>query len=419
MTHLAESPDISSEPPRARAGPLSGLRILDVSRVLAGPFCTMVLADLGADVIKVEDCDSGDQTRGTPPFVGDLSHYFLAINRNKRGICLNLKSEQGREAFLRLASESDVVIENFRPGVMESLGLSPTSLLAANPRLIVCSISGFGQTGPMRDVPAFDIITQALSGAMTINGPVGGEPTRLGIPLGDIGSGMWALIGILSALQHRNATGKGSAIDISMLEGLMFQLGYMSQLYWFTGQSPVSAGNGHQSVAPYGCYETKDGSIVVAVLNQRFFENFCRACEHEHLISDPRYIDPVSRNTHRVQLEEIVRSIIVTRTKTEWVAAFKKWDVPCAEVNSIGEALEQPVSVERRFIGAVNHPIYGPLRVMNNPLRFGGAFDSGTHNPPPALGEHTDEVLQWLGYTDADIRAMEEAGSIRRCARQA
>lgn len=399
-----------------RDGPLKGIRVLDLSRVLAGPFCTMVLGDLGAEIIKVEDCDAGDQTRALPPFANGLSHYFLAINRNKKSIALNLKSDEGRDIFLRLAGSADVVIENFRPGVMDSLRLSIDDLRRANPRLIVCSISGFGQTGAMRDVPAFDIITQALSGVMSINGEEGGKPLRLGIPLGDIGSGLWALIGILASLQHRNATGGVLAVDISMLESLMSLLGYLSQLYWFTGNSPVSAGNGHHSASPYGCYEVKDGAIVLAALNQRFFENFARACNRSNLIDDPRFRTPASRSENRPALEGIVRELLRSRTKAEWVRVFEDSDVPCAEVNSVGEALNQSIVVDRGFIQSVTHPTVGDLKVMGCPVNFGQAFGRGGHARPPEHGEHTVSILAGLGLGLEEVAELERAGVVRACA---
>ena len=241
-----------------RAGPLSGVRVLDLSRVLAGPFCSMIMADLGADVIKVEELGKGDQTRTIPPFQGTESHYFLAINRNKRSIEIDLKSAAGRDIVLRLVRESDVLVENFRPGVMERLGLSYADLSAIKPDLIMCSISGFGQTGPMRTTASFDLVTQAMSGVMSINGERDGPPTKLGLPMGDIGGGMWAAIGALSGLQHRQSTGKGLHVDLSLLEGLMGFLGYLAQIHLVTGENPGRVGSSHHSIVPYGRFEVQD-----------------------------------------------------------------------------------------------------------------------------------------------------------------
>ncbi|MGD9943589.1 MAG: CaiB/BaiF CoA transferase family protein [Burkholderiaceae bacterium] len=396
------------------AGPLQGVRVLDLTRVLSGPFCTMIFADLGADVIKIEDCEGGDQTRSHYPFIDDLSHYFLAVNRNKRSVAVNLKHAAGRDLILRLAAQVDVLIENFRPGVMASLGLSIDELRQANSRLIVCSISGYGQTGSLRTAPAFDIITQALSGVMSINGEEGGGPLRLGIPLGDIGGGLWAAIGVLSALQHRHRTGEALHVDLSLLEALMAQLGYLSQLYFVTGASPGSAGNRHHTVSPYGCYEASDGSIVIAVLNQRFFESFCRTSGRLDLLGDARFCTPEQRSANRAELDAIVCEIIKGRARDEWVRAFEAADVPCAAVKSVGEALEQPIVRERGFIRTVDHPTAGPLPVVGNPLRFEGRFESERFERPPQQGEHTAQVLREAGLDDDEIGRLERSGTIRR-----
>ncbi len=394
-------------------GPLKGIKILDLTRVLAGPLCTMILADLGADVVKIEDCEDGDQTRSHAPFVDDLSHYFLAVNRNKKSVAINLKQPQGRALLLRLASRVDVLVENFRPGVMASLGLSTEELRQSNSNLIVCSISGYGQTGSMKTAPAFDIVTQALSGVMSINGEPGGGAMRLGIPLGDIGAGLWGVIGVLSALQHRNATGEALHTDISMLEALISQLGYLSQLYFLTGTSPTSAGNRHHTVSPYGCYNVEDGSIVIAVINQRFFKNFCIAANCEELLKDSRFLTGEDRSRNREELDVIVSDLLKKKKRDEWVALLKEADVPCAAVNTVGEALEQDILKERGFIKTVDHPTAGPLRVVGSPLRFDGRFEASKYDLPPQQGEHTAEVLRVAGYSDEEIGDLDRAGAIK------
>jgi crotonobetainyl-CoA:carnitine CoA-transferase CaiB-like acyl-CoA transferase len=400
-------------PPKPRAGPLSGIRVLDLTRVLAGPFCSMVLGDLGAEIIKIEDCNGGDMMRDAPPAVADLSHYFLAVNRNKKSVALNLKTTEGREIFLRMLSDADIVLENFRPGVMDSLGLSVPSLRERNKRIIVCSISGFGQTGSLKDAPAYDIIAQAMSGVMGINGEAGGGPLRMGIPMGDIGGGLWALVGVLSALQHRHSSGEGLHVDISLLEGLIAQLGYMSQLYFFNGQSPTAVGNGHQSVSPYGCYPVRDGDVVVAAMTPQFFENFCHTTGREELLSDPRFIDTAARKQNRLALEAIVADIMKAHTRAEWTAIFERGDVPCAAVLAVGEALEQPIVRERDFIKTVDHPMAGPLRVVDNPVRYTGRFTQERHAAPPGYSEHTAEILKGLGFGEEELLSLEQRGVIK------
>lgn len=239
-----------AQTPRPRRGPLDGVRVLDLSRVLAGPFCSVILADLGAEVIKVEELGSGDQTRTIPPFVGGESHYFLSINRNKSSVALDARTEAGRDILRKLATQCDVVLENFRPGVMERLGLGYAQLRELKPDIIVCSISGFGAKGAMSGKPSFDLVTQALSGVMSINGYADGTPTKLGLPLGDIGGGLWAALGVMAALNERHATGEGSHVDLSLLEGLMGLLGYLGQIYLVTGESPGRMGDSHHNIVP-------------------------------------------------------------------------------------------------------------------------------------------------------------------------
>ncbi len=397
--------------PLEQEGPLAGIRILDLSRVLAGPFCSMILADLGAEVIKVEEPGSGDQTRTIPPFVNGESHYFLAINRNKRSIVVDLKRPEGREIVLKLAARSDAMLENFRPGVMERLGLSCEALEAANPRLVICSISGFGQTGPMRETASFDLVTQAMSGVMSINGEADGPPTKMGIPMGDVGGGLWAAIGILSGLQKRNATGRGSRIDISLLEGLMGMLGYLAQLYLVTGESPGRVGSGHHSVVPYGRYPVKDGFIVIALHVGAFWRKFCAAIGREDLATDARYRTTADRRANRDELEALVIEILRTKTAAEWHAIFEAADIPHGSVNDIGQAIHQDVIREREMLRAVQHARAGEVQVLGSPVRFAD-FDAHSYRASPLLGEHTRSVLAMLGYDDAAIDRLATDGIV-------
>jgi crotonobetainyl-CoA:carnitine CoA-transferase CaiB-like acyl-CoA transferase len=412
-TTPASSSSTASPPAAARAGPLAGVRILDLSRVLAGPFCSMILADLGAEVIKIEEIGSGDQTRTIPPFVNGESHYFLAINRNKKSVALDARTPEGRDVLLKIAARSDVILENFRPGVMARLGLDPGRLKAVKPDLIVCSISGFGATGPMRDKPSFDLVTQAMSGAMSINGYPDGPPTKLGIPLGDIGGGLWAAIGVLAALNERNATGRGTRIDLSLLEGLMGLLGYLAEIFLVTGENPGRMGNSHHNIVPYGLVPVKDGHIVLALHVGNFWRSFCKCIGREDLITQAEFRTFADRHRNRDQLERLLADIMRTRTAAEWHAILDAADIPHGIVHSIGEALSQPVIAERGFVKETDHPTAGKVRVMGSPLRFPGSYPDERVRHPPLLGQHTREVLGALaGLDDTAVDALIAAGVV-------
>lgn len=386
--------------------PLSGIKILDFSRILSGPYASMMLADLGAEVIKIETLESGDETRNFPPFKEDMSHYFIALNRNKKSMTLNLKSEKGVAIAKELVKQSDVVIENFRPGVMDKLGLSYDTLSALNPSLVYCSISGFGQDGPLRDKPAFDIVAQALSGIMSINGTPETGNSKLGIPLGDLSGSIFAVFGIQAALIERQRTHKGKFIDISMLDGLIGLLGYLSQIYFVTGQSPQAMGSMHASIVPYGTYPTKDGFVVVACLTQKFWENFANAIFRPELIKDDRFLTHETRLINRIQLEELIHKELKKRDSKYWLSRMNDFDVPNAPMLSVGEALEQDHCKERNLVSTIKHPKLGDIKVVGNPIKFG---DEGitNHTAPPYLGEHSTEILSTkLGLEPHEIEKL-------------
>jgi crotonobetainyl-CoA:carnitine CoA-transferase CaiB-like acyl-CoA transferase len=399
-------------PPAERAGPLTGVRVLDLSRVLAGPFCSMILADLGAEVIKVEENGQGDQTPTIPPFKAGESHYFLAINRNKRSVAVDLKTPAGRELVLRMAARADIVVENFRPGVLERLGLDYAALKSVKPDLIMCSISGFGQTGPLRTTASFDLISQAMSGVMSVNGEADGPPTKLGLPMGDIGGGLWAAIGALSGLQHRQRTGKGLHVDLSMLDGLIGLLGYLAEMHFFTGENPGRVGSSHHTIVPYGRFEVADGHIVLALHVGSFWRKFCVAIGREDLVTDARFRTTADRSANRAALEEIVTTVLKTRTAAEWTRILTEADVPHGPVHSVGEALAQPVVAARGLIKTVQHPQAGELKVVGSPLNFGAQFAETPYTPAPLLGADTAAVLAELGYGTEEIAALCEAGAI-------
>ena len=396
-------------PPSAhkRRGPLDGVRVLDLSRVLAGPFCSLILADLGAEVIKVEETGSGDQTRTIPPFVNGESHYFLAINRNKSSVALDARTDEGKALLKKLALQCDVVLENFRPGVMDRLGLGYATLKVLKPAIIMCSISGFGAQGAMRDKPSFDLVTQALSGVMSINGYADGAPTKLGLPLGDVGGGLWAALGVMAALTEKQVTGRGSHIDLSLLEGLMGLTGYLAQIYLVTGESPGRMGNDHHSIVPYGLVPVKDGHIVLALHVGEFWRKFCHAIGRDDLITNPDYRRVRDRQKNRDALEREIAAIMLTKTAAEWQQILDLADVPHAPVHDMGQALNQAIVKERGFVKTMQHPTAGPVQVMGNPLRFEGREDEARMAPPPLLGEHTRAVLGTLcGLSDAEIERL-------------
>jgi crotonobetainyl-CoA:carnitine CoA-transferase CaiB-like acyl-CoA transferase len=387
-------------------GPLEGIRVLDLTRVLAGPAASLALADLGAEVLKVEPPGSGDETRSFPPFREGESHYFLSVNRGKKSIVIDLKTDAGVALVRDLAAECDVLIENYRPGVMQRLGLGYESLSAINPRLIYCSISGFGMTGPLRDRPSFDIVLQALSGAMSVNGEPGGLPTKLGIPLGDLVGGINGPIGILSALYERSVTGRGRLIDISLLDGMLGMLGYLAQLAFFTGEDPLPQGSQHPNLVPYGTFPARDGSIIIACLTNSFWERVCQALGREELTRDARFDTIEKRRNNRTEVNEIISEFTLQQSVEQLVQLFTAHQVPHAPILGILEALAQPQAVARRMVVATQHQTLGNIPIVNRSITFPGEQQPDPV-APPVMGQHTDEILQGiLGLTPAQIEAL-------------
>lgn len=386
-------------------GPLNNVKVLDFTRVLSGPYATMMLADQGAEIIKIEAPVKGDDTRNFPPFQGDMSHYYMALNRNKKSIIINLSTEEGKSIARDLAAKSDVVIENFRPGVMERLGLDYATLSEHNPGLVYCSISGFGMDGPLRDQPSFDIVAQALSGVMSVNGEPGARPTKMGLPIGDMAGGIYGAIAILSALYERKETGKGRLIDISMLDSLLGMLGYLAQIYLVTGESPKPQGTRHPNLVPYGAFQTGDGYIIIACLTEGFWHNLARAIGAEELIEDSRFADYASRLAHRDELNELVERHIRTGTTAEWAERLQHYDVPHSPILSVGEALEHENTIARDMTSTVYHPVMGEFRLVGNPIHYMG-MPRPSLEPPPLLGENTEEVLKEV--LNLDVQQMAE-----------
>ena len=398
---------------RARS-PLSDVIVLDLTWVLAGPFASMTLCDLGAQVIKLERPPFGDVARTTIPHVDSESGYFFSVNRGKKSVCLDLKKPAGKDVFLRLAEKADVVMENFTPGTMESLGLGYDVLSARNPRLIYAATSGFGQTGPDRLRPALDIVVQGMGGIMSITGEPGGPPVRPGISLGDIAAGLYTAVGILAALQERERSGRGQMLDISMLDCQIAIQENAFMRYFATGETPRAIGTRHPLTTPFQAFPTRDGWIVLAlswgVPNQ--WELLCATIGRADLIDDPRFDTPALRTEHHHELEPALNEALRQRTTEEWLREFDAIGLPCGPLNDIPHAAEHPQVKARDMLVDVEHPSGFSLKIPNSPLRL-SRTPAGIQGPPPALGQHTDEVLaSLLGLSRkeiADLRAAEVA----------
>ncbi len=402
--------------PRAKQAPtaLSDVTVLDLTWVLAGPYASMVLRDLGAQVIKVERPPFGDVARTTAPYINNESGYFFSVNRGKKSVCLNLKEPQGRDLFLRLAERADVVMENFTPGTMESLGVGYEALSARNPRLIYAATSGFGQTGPERLRPALDIVVQGMGGIMSITGEPDGPPVRPGISLGDIAAGLYTAIGILAALHERERSGQGQMLDISMLDCQIAVQENAFMRYFATGEPPKPIGTRHPLATPFQAFPTKDGWIVLAlswgVPNQ--WELFCATIDRTDLIDDPRFDTPGLRTQYHAELEPMLNEALRRRTSEEWLREFDAIGLPCGPLNDIPQAAEQPQVKARDMLVDVEHPAGFSLKIPNSPLRL-SRTPSGIQGPPPALGEHTDEVLtSLLSLSDREIAGLRAAGVV-------
>lgn len=392
-------------------GPLAGVRVLDFTRVLAGPAASLALADLGADVIKIEPPGTGDETRTFPPIKGGESHYFLSVNRGKKSVVIDLKSPDGVQLAKDLAAKCDIVVENYRPGVMDRLGLGWDTLSALNPRLIYCSISGYGQTGPLKDNPSFDIVLQAMSGALSVNGEKDGTPIKHAIPIGDLAGGINGPIAILGALYERERTGRGRYIDIGLMDGLLGLLGYLAQLPFFTGEDPKPQGSQHLNLVPYGSFPAKDGAIIVACLTNGFWAKICTALGRPELTDDPRYDSLEKRRSARDEVNEIVASATALKTVAELVTVFTEHQVPHAPVLGIGAALTQPQTAARNMVVDVEHQVLGTIPIVNRPFKF----DEPQPTPaaPPVLGQHTDAVLvEVLGLSAGRIAELRASGAV-------
>jgi len=395
-------------------GPLEGLRVLDVSRILTGPYCSMILGDLGAEVIKIEIPGQGDDTRQWgPPFIAGESAYFLCINRNKKSLTLNLASEEGRNILYDLAAKCDVLLENFRPGVTDKLKIDYQTVSTKVPQLIYCSITGYGPNGPYRDDPAYDLVIQGMGGLMGITGEPGRPPVRIGVALSDIGAGMYAAIAILAAIAARNRTGKGQYIDISLLDSTVSWLTYMAAYYFATGQNSERMGSAHPTIVPYQCFETKDQEFIsVAIGNDRLFREFCEVLGIKELADDPRFSTNPARVANRKELTPLLERLFHEKTRKEWLQALTQAKLPAGPVYSISEVFSDPQVLFREMLIKITHAKAGEINQIGIPMKF-SATKPVIESPPPLLGENTDEILSsLLGYDKLRISELHERAII-------
>ena len=388
---------------------LEGIRVLDLTRALAGPFCTLMLGDHGADVVKIELPGSGDDTRKWgPPFIGEESAYFLSINRNKRSLTLNFKEPRAIEIFLQLAKGADVVVENFTPGVMSRFGLDYGTVKKANPKIIYCSISGFGQSGPYRSRPAYDQIMQGISGIMSITGEPDGEPQKVGIAITDIGAGMWSAFAIMAAVFHRDQHGEGQQIDISMMDAQVAWLTYQAAFFFANGRPPSRLGAAHPTLVPYQAFMCQDGKYInVAVGSERLWERFCQGIRKEELQNNPDYATNGDRVRNRTKLVPFLQEIFLTRPSAAWVEDLQEVNVPCGPINDLADVFSDPQLLHREMYLEMAHPTLGSIKQTGIPIKF-SRTPGGLDRPPPLLGEHNDEILAELGHTKDDIRRLAE-----------
>jgi len=391
-------------------GPLKGLKILDLTRVLAGPYCTMILGDLGADVIKVEMPSSGDDSRHFGPFQNGESAYFMSLNRNKRSMTLNLKSEQGKKLLKELVKQVDVLVENFRPGTMEKLGLGYDVLKEINPKLIYAAASGFGHSGPYSKKPAYDGVVQAMGGIMSITGPKDGEPTRVGPSIGDIAAGLFTAIGVLAALNNKNETGQGQKVDVAMLDCQVAMLENAIARYVVTKEVPKPMGNRHTSIVPFEPFDSKDSKIVVAVGNDAIWKRFCGVTDLNHIVDDSKFATNPQRNNNYDELRPILAKKLLEKTTEQWSVIFDEAGVPNGPINSVDKVLENEQVQARDMIVEVEHPKAGKLKMPGIAIKL-SETPGEIRSAAPLLGEHNRELLkEFFDYDDKVIDALIEEG---------
>ena len=395
------------------AGPLEGIRVVDLTRILAGPYCTMMLGDMGAEVIKIEHPDGGDDTRGWgPPFLKGVSAYFISINRNKKSLTLNLKDERGKEILRDLIRNSDVIVENFRPGTLDKLGFSWEEIHRLNPAMVFASLSGFGQTGPRKSEPGFDVVIQGEGGVMSLTGEPDAPPSKVGASIADITAGMLAAQGVLLSLYHREKTGVGQMVDVGMLDGQVALLTYHANNYFATGKLPPRRGNKHPSITPYETYECKDGYFNLGVGNDSLWRRFCDAMGLGEIKEDPKFAINKDRVNNRLELQEILDAFFAEKTVGETLDSLRDAGIPCGPINNLEQVLNEPQILAREMVVDVDVPVAGPTKVTGVPIKL-SETPGAVRTPPPSLGQHTEEVLESvLGMDEAQRNTLREDGVV-------
>jgi formyl-CoA transferase len=395
----------------AGAPPLKGIRVIDLTRIIAGPYCTMVMGDLGAEIIKVEQPKIGDETRAWgPPWVREVSAYFIAMNRNKKSLTLNFKHPQGIEIFKNLARHSDVLLENFRPGTMDELGVGYEALKEINPRLIYCDVTGYGTQGPYRDKPGVDVIVSAIGGLMSITGPPEGEPVKVGVPLTDVLTALYSFGAVSSALYQREQTGKGQRISLDLLAIQLATLINIGSNYLVGGVIPRRWGSAHPNIVPYEAHQAKDAFLIFGVINERMWKSFCTLLGMEEMKDDPRFTDNAARIKNRSALMEIIDRKLAEKTVDEWIPLFDQAGIPCGPINTFDRVFSDTQVQHLGLVQEVEHPHYGKVKVVGPPATFSEST-VGIQSPPPLLGEHNREILtRLLGYSEDQVKSFQDQG---------
>ncbi|WP_093218361.1 MULTISPECIES: CaiB/BaiF CoA-transferase family protein [unclassified Variovorax] len=392
--------------------PLSGIKVLDLTRALSGPFCTMILADLGADVIKVEPAPHGDMIRQWGPFKDGESIYYLSGNRNKRSLALNFRDPSCKETLLKMIESSDVVVENFRPGVVENIGISEQIARAINPRLIWTSITGYGSKGPKATWPGFDQIAQGEAGFMSFTGTPSSGPQRVGVAIGDLTSGMWAALGVIAALYQRSSTGSGQRVETSLLESLVGLLSVQGQRYLSAGEVPQLSGNVHPVISPYGAFQAKDGLLNIGAATQQQWEKLARLLSLEPLIKDDKFLDNAARITNRNELKTLIEDRLDQKQRAEWIPDMVALGIPAGAINDIQAVFEDEQVKATGIIEEIHHPVLGKIRQVGSPIRMDALKAGSIHRAPPILGQHSEEILGEFGYTAGEIEHLLRSGAI-------